>query len=288
MKKMVFMIIVVCMLAACTSTPNPNVGPELQVVIPPLFSPSPDIPDDTIGISITVKHPVGIRNWDITIQPIRTRPQSEQPPQGQRQRRIFFEHKGNGTPPAVWKWDGKSTSRASEMVQSATDYQFVLSVNDIFNNNSVYEGVIAVDVIVRRDGDKLRMVVPAITFQGDSSNFTRVAGDLTEDAINRNTRVLRMISNALSKYPGYNITIEGHANPLAAQGTPERIRQEAIYKPLSEQRARAVGEYLATNHNIARTRFSYAGMGTSRTVVGFNEPEDEKWKNRRVEFILER
>jgi len=300
MKKFTVLIITVFVFLSCVSTPqegNPNTGPVLNVVIPELFSPSPDIENDTMTISIGVTHSVGIKDWSIAIQPIRPDPMRQSSSQGEqetrqrtgeRQRRVFFEQNGAGTPPAQWKWDGKSTYREGEMVQSATDYQFVLSVNDIYSNNSVYEGVISVDVIVRRDGDKLRIVVPAITFLQDSAVFNEpVQGKLSEEAVRSNRRVLRLIAAALNKYPDYKITIEGHANPISQPGSAKHTREEPTYKALSEQRARAVGNYLETNNNIPRTRFSYIGVGTTRTVVAYNDTE-ELWKNRRVEFILER
>jgi len=314
MRKIVLSLLAVCLILTCKTTPppapspdivNPGVGPKLSVQIPELFSPNPDIVNDTITISITVTHTVDIKDWSITIQPMRQRLTPEQLQERtetrqrtgtQRQRRVFFEQSGNGMPVSQWKWDGKSTSRMNaagegEMVQSATAYQFVLSVTDIFGNNTTYdEGVIEVDVIVRKDGDHLRIVVPSITFEGNSNNFSQgAAGRLAEEDINSNRRVLRLIANSLNKYPDYKITIEGHANPLydpaTARGRTEEIQS---LKPLSEQRARAIGEFLSQNYNIAASRFTYVGMGATRTVVGFKEDDEEKWKNRRVEFILER
>jgi len=311
MKKIILLAFVVCIIMACKSTPvdenNPGVGPELTVVIPELFSPSPDVVDDTMTILITVKHTAVIKDWHITIQAMRQRLTPEQLAQlsargdqarqrtgQQRQRQAFFEQTGAGTPPARWAWNGRSTSRLNEggvgeMVQSATAYQFVLAVSDIFGNSSTYEGIINVDVIVRRDGDKLRIVVPAITFEADQSNFSQVVDKkLSEEEVNSNRRVLRLIANALGKYPGYNITIEGHANPTTAPKTRARTNEEDILKTLSERRARAVGEYLTANHNINAARFKFAGMGADRVVVDFNDDAEEKWKNRRVEFILDR
>lgn len=312
MKKIILSLLVVCLFASCKTPPpdaaNPGAGPKLTVRIPELFSPNPDIVNDTIDISISVSHPVDIKDWSIAIQPKRQPLTPEQLAQlqerageqrqrttSQRQRRVFFEQTGTGTPPTLWKWNGKSTSRVDasgegEMVQSATAYQFVLSVTDIFGNNTTYdEGVIEVDVIVKKDGNKLRIVVPAITFEGDSSNFSQVvAGRLSESDVNSNRRVLRLISNALNKYPDYKITIEGHANPVIDPATTRGKAEENNLKSFSEQRARAVGVYLSQNHNIAASRFTYVGMGATKTVVGFKEDDEEKWKNRRVEFILDR
>jgi len=304
MKKILLLLAAVCVLGGCVSKPtnvNPNAAPVLTVKIPELFSPSPDIADDKMKIHITVKHPAPIKDWNIEIQPIRqssgqsaqaaAQPAAAQPAaaaQGEtrqrtegRQRQPFYEQKGTGTPPTVWEWNGKSTRPSAEMVQSATDYKFVLKVNDVYDNTAEFDGVISVDVLVRREGDNLRIIVPSIIFPGDSSDLTRVS----EDEQRANRRVLRLIATALSKYPDYRITIEGHANPLSAAGTANWTRQETTLKPLSEQRARAVGEYIASNNNIARTRFTYVGMGTTRTVADYSD-EEEQWKNRRVEFIL--
>jgi len=305
MKKTILLVLIVSLFAACKSAPpvppppaeeNPNVGPGLQVVIPELFNPDPDIVDDVITISIAVSHPVDIKDWSITIHPDRQRVQTANPEgqtttrqrANQGQRRRFFEATGTGTPPAQFAWDGKSTSRPGEMVQSATDYQFILAVNDIYGNSTTHEGLITVGIIVRREGDNLRIVVPAISFQADRSNFTQPASDLTEEQIRANRMVIGRIANALNRYPDYKITIEGHANPIHASGTAQHRNYEPTLRTLSEQRARAVGEFLVQNHNIDETRLSFVGMGSTKTVVDFRDDEDEKWKNRRVEFLLQK
>jgi len=312
MKKLTLLALVVFIIAACvTPEVNPNVGPELAVVIPEMFSPNPDITDDKMTISIAVTHPVRIKDWNIVIQPARQAQRqttaeaqpaaaqtqtrqaaaattaTEGAAQGEarqpRQRQPFFSQSGEGTPPTQWEWNGRSSRQSGEMVQSATDYRFELTVNDIFDNSSKYEGTIQTDVLVRREGDNLRIIVPSIIFPPDLSDLSRVSDD--EQRANR--RVLRLIANALTRYPDYRITIEGHANPLSEPGTPNWTRQEATLRPLSEQRARSVGDFLVTNNNIARNRFTYTGVGTTRPVADYTD-EEELWKNRRVEFILVR
>jgi outer membrane protein OmpA-like peptidoglycan-associated protein len=175
------------------------------------------------------------------------------------------------------------------MVQSATDYQFTLTVNDIFDNTGTYEGIISVDVLVRREGDILRIIVPSIVFPPNSANFAL----LSDEDMRPNRRVLRLIANALNKFADYQITVEGHANPTTAPGTAERTTEEAGTRtviglvPLSNDRAKAVVEYLATNHEVNRTRLSTVGIGGERTVAAWDD-DDENWKNRRVEFILKK
>jgi outer membrane protein OmpA-like peptidoglycan-associated protein len=296
-----FAVLIIAAIAACKSAPkppadlvNPEIGPEVKVVIPELFSPSPDIVDDTITISIEVKHVVPVRDWAIQIQPNRAQtaaaqaaPAEGEQPRRQRNRRVFFEVTGKGNPPNEWKWNGKGTS--GEMVQSATDYRFTLSVDDVFGNKSTFEGIISVDVLVKREGDNLRIIVPSIVFPPNSSDFSR----LSQDDTRANTRVLRLIANSLNKYPDYKITVEGHANPTTRPNTKDRTTEEdgtstiIGLKPLSEDRAKAVVEFLVTNNSINRQRLTAVGLGGTRTVAAYNDDE-ENWKNRRVEFILHR
>ena len=301
MKKTIALIFAVSLfLAACKGAPpppdmeNPGVGPALRVTIPDLFSPDPDIADDTMTIAIAVVHPVPIKEWHIQIQPQRgghgtggqrqageARPAGEERQEGRR-RRAFFEQRGTGTVPEAWKWNGKGTS--GEMVQSAMDYRFTLSVTDVFDNNSEYQGIIGVDVLVRREGDILRIIVPSIVFPPNSSDFSL----LSEDDRRSNTRIMTLIARALNRFGDYAITIEGHANPTTRPNTANRRTEEATeLKPLSEARAKAVLDSLADNNHISRSRLSSVGIGGERTVAAYDN-DDENWKNRRVEFILRR
>jgi outer membrane protein OmpA-like peptidoglycan-associated protein len=309
MKRIIFPIITVLLtvffIMACKTPPNPNSAPELTVSIPELFSPDPDESDYKMPITISVNHPAKIKDWQIQVQPARranqasTRQPAAERPQaaegqrqegqtGERRRRApFFEQTGTGTPPKTWSFDGKGTS--GEMVQSATDYQFTLTVNDIFDNTGTFEGIISVDVLVRREGDILRIIVPSIVFPPNSANFAL----LSDDEMRPNRRVLRLIGNALNKFADYQITVEGHANPTTPPGTAERTTEETGSRtviglvPLSNDRAKAVVDYLVANHEVNKTRLSTIGIGGERTVADWDD-DDENWKNRRVEFILKK
>jgi len=313
MKKItvLFLAVTVLLLAfSCASSPtppsgleNPGKGPAVTAEIPELFSPDPDIPDDTITIAIKVEHVVPIKDWSIQIQPNRRQSgqaatqttagstagttEERQPRRQSGERRSFFEQNGTGDVPSAWKWNGKGLS--GEMVQSAMDYRFTLSVKDIFDNNTTFEGIISTDVLVRREGDILRIIVPSIVFQGNSANFINVFGDeITDDIIRSNRRILSLIARALNRFDGYRITVEGHTNPGQPLGTPARTRENTANLPISEQRARAVVDYLVNNNNINRSRLTAVGMSATRTITEDYNNDDESWKNRRVEFILQR
>jgi len=290
MKKVVFLLIVVSIFVfSCKSTDksidtgafiNPGKGPEVALEIPELFNFDPDAVENTIEIAISVTHPVPIRDWNISIHPNRGPRQAD--PQRTRTRRIFLEQAGRGTVPDSWTWNGRGTN--GEMIQSATEYSFILTVNDVFNNPTVTEGVIFTDIIVRREGDKLRMVVPSIIFPPDQSDLGLVTD---EDDVRRNTRVLRLIARALNRFEDYKITVEGHANPTTRPNSAQRNTENPILRRLSLERAQAVINYLVENNDIDRRRLTATGIGGDRTVAAWDDAE-ENWKNRRVEFILEK
>ena len=287
MKKIVFLLLAVSIFVfSCKSTDtgafdNPLKGPEVTLEIPELFLFDPDVVENTIEIGISVTHPVPIKDWSISIHPNRGPRQDDQQ---RTRRRIFFELNGRGIVPETWVWNGRGSN--AEMVQSATEYSFILTVNDIFNNKTTTEGVVFTDVIVRREGDKLRIIVPSIVFPSDRSDLSLVTN---EDDIRTNTRVLRLIARALNRFEDYNITVEGHANPLthptANRGVTRNNEEVRELQPLSLARAQAVIDYLVENGNIARSRLTPIGLGGTRTIVAWDNTE-ENWKNRRVEFIL--
>jgi len=284
MKRIIVLLFVVSViLFACKSIPhdNPGTDPRVTAEIPELFSPDPDA-DNKLTILITVDHPVPIKDWGIQIQPIRGGQRPEGSGQSERRRRIFFELNGRGAVPESWDWNGKGIN--GELVQSATEYRFRLFVNDVFNNSTTYEGSIFTDVIVRREGDKLRIIVPSIIFPANESDLSLVTD---EDDVRTNTRVLRLIARALNRFEDYNINVEGHANPTTRPNTPARTAENSELQRLSQQRAQAVINYLVTNNNIDRARLTAAGIGGTRTVAPWDDAE-ENWKNRRVEFILEK
>jgi outer membrane protein OmpA-like peptidoglycan-associated protein len=188
-------------------------------------------------------------------------------------------------PPKTLVWDGVSAS--GELVQSASTYHFAMIANNQYDNGT-YQGTIDVDVLVIRDGDLLRVIVPSIVFASNTGDFKK----LTEEQMAHNDQILRRIAEVLEKFDTYKVTVEGHANPTTKPGTRERTTEETGtrtvigLKPLSQQRAQTVLNYLV-DLGVDRDRLTPLGVGSSRTVVEFTD-RDNWWKNRRVEFILEK
>jgi len=238
-------------------------GPALSFNYrPEYFSPDNDGVDDELIMSLSAADASPIAAWSLEIR-------EPQPPYP-----VFYRVEGRGSPAEQLIWDGRSNK--GELAQSATDYPLFYTATDILGNSSAMESKIGVDVLVIRDGDRLRIQVPSIIFRQDAPDFNRLASATVEN----NERVLRRIAAILNKFRDYRVQVEGHANPVLRTEEEERVELQ----PLSEARARAVVNMLV-EFGVARSRLSYVGMGGTRPIVRF-EDRDNWWKNRRVEFIL--
>jgi flagellar hook assembly protein FlgD/flagellar motor protein MotB len=239
-------------------------GPVLSFSsLPEYFSPDNDGVDDELIMSLGAKDMSPIANWSLEIR-------EPEPPN-----LLFYHIEGRGTPTDQTRWDGRSSK--GELVQSATDYPFTFKAVDALGNVSSLDGVIGVDVLVIRDGDNLKIMVPSIVFRANEADF---AG-LPQSVVDNNNRVLRRIAEILNKFRDYRVQVEGHANPTS-KPVPAGEAQSDL--TLSERRARATVDYLI-GYGVIRGRLSAVGRGSTKPVIAF-EDHDNWWKNRRVEFIL--
>ena len=241
--------------------------PELVVNLSPrFFSPDGDGVDDELLMFVGCKDESPIEEWKLTI---RESGQSNQ---------TFFERSEKGNPPAQIVWDGRSS--VGELVQSAMDYPFTLTVKNIHGLSSTHQGLIGVDILVIREGNQLKVQVPSIVFASNAGGF---AG-LSEETLASNDYILRRIAQVLNKFNTYRVTVEGHANLTAETELGRRLEQERELRPLSEQRAKFVVDYLV-KLGVDRNRLNAVGVGGARPVAQY-EDRGNWWKNRRVEFIL--
>ena len=103
-----------------------------------------------------------------------------------------------------------------------------------------------------------------VLFGFDKSNLTSEAKEN-----------LGKLVTILNKYPDTDIEIHGHTDSKGST---------AYNQTLSEQRARAVSNYLV-NQNIASKRLTTIGFGETRPKYS-NDTEDGLASNRRVEFAI--
>ncbi|MDR2516139.1 MAG: gliding motility-associated C-terminal domain-containing protein [Spirochaetaceae bacterium] len=238
-------------------------GPELTFrAAPDYFSPDNDGIDDELTMFLIARDASPIAAWSLEIR-------EPEPPN-----QVFYRIEGRGAPAERTRWDGRSSR--GELVQSASDYPAVFRAVDALGNESVLETKIGVDVLVIREGDRLRIQIPSIVFRPSAADFN----GLPQETVDNNNRILRRIAQILNKFRDYRVEVEGHANPVLRTEAEEREELQ----PLSNARARFTVDALA-GFGVARNRLRFTGAGGTRPVV---DPGDQanRWKNRRVEFLL--
>lgn len=231
-----------------------------------LFSPDGDGNNDTVTIGLDARaadRPIS--GWDVEILD----------PYGN----SFKTWEGEGLPPEQLEWNGIGDN--GELVQSAADYTVVFTLEDNLKNTGIATDVIPVDILVIAEGDQYRINIPSIYFAGYTADLFDVAAGEQE----RNFETLRRLESILNKYGEYDITIEGHAVQLLSGAAAEREQRETLI-PLSRQRALEVKQALAIL-GVEWERMEIRGVGGADPVVPHSDL-DNRWKNRRVEFILDR
>jgi hypothetical protein len=247
-------------------------GPSLSFAYEPeYFSPDNDGVDDELIMLLGAMDLSPIANWSLEIH-------EPEPPN-----LLFYRIEGRGSPAEKTLWNGRSSK--GELVQSATDYPFTFKAIDALGNISTLEGTIGVDVLVIRDGNNLKIMVPSIVFRANEADFKGKDLDqksgLTQTQIDNNNRVLRRIAEILNKFKDYRVQVEGHANPTSRNPPAAEAQGDLA---LSERRSKAVVDFLV-GFGVSRSRLSATGRGSTKPIITFDD-HDNWWKNRRVEFIL--
>lgn len=80
----------------------------------------------------------------------------------------------------------------------------------------------------------------------------------------------------VEKYPGYNISVEGHT---------DSVGKEKYNQALSERRASAVKKYLVANGATHPDKIKPVGYGETRPITD-NKTAGGRFKNRRVEILI--
>lgn len=256
-------------------------APKAQVSLTPdLFSPDNDGYNDELTIGLDVTSASEIADWKFEVHEVAVVEGAQ--PGTKPADRIFKSWSGTGAPAKSFVWDGRSDN--GELVESATDYPFVFTVHDVLGNAARVEGSISVDVLVIREGDRLKIKVPSIVFRPNGADFN----GLDSVTVGNNMKVIKRIAQILNKFRDYGILIEGHANSEGKIGgySAASISSEETKEllPLSTGRAELVKKLLGDN-GVDTRRLSTKGMGSSEPVVDFKDAQN-RWKNRRVEFIL--
>jgi outer membrane protein OmpA-like peptidoglycan-associated protein len=184
--------------------------------------------------------------------------------------------------PASLTWNGRSGD--GELVQSAEDYPVYVTVRDNLWNAATVRSIIPVDVLVMRDGDKLKIIISSIYFKPYTADYTDTSA-IDPQRVEKNLKTLDRLAEILKKYQGYKIQLEGHAVMIYwDQPAKAKVEQEEVLLPLSQERARVIKDALV-QRGVRADRMSTAGYGGLYPVVPHGDL-DNRWKSRRVEFIL--
>lgn len=261
----------------CTATP-----PDLSVkTSPTYFSPDNDGTDDDLFINLECNTIANLKDWDFTIKDRNGEP--------------FWQTSGKTSVAEQIVWDGRGNN--GNLVQSAEDYTYEFTARDDLGMQNAVTGTISVDVLVIRDGDKLKMQIPSIVFRSNEADFgvqqtdangRVIRAGITQAQADNNDRVLARIASILKKFKDYNILISGHANRISDNDLEETQAGSwgPALIPLSEQRAQFVKTKLV-ELGINASRLSVEGKGGTEPVAD-RKDSSVNWQNRRVEFILEK
>jgi flagellar motor protein MotB len=243
-------------------------APEMRIGLRPNpFSPDGDGVDDTTTISISLQAETEILSWSARIL--------------DHTDRVFRTFQGDGRPPRQIRWDGMSDN--GELVDSARDYPFEITVRDDQGNTVTESATISTDILVFREGeDRLRIRVSSIHFAGNTADI--FAG--SDEELARNLDTLRRLARILNRYPEREIIVEGHAAHIYLEGPAMRAEQDEVLIPLSRSRATEVMQALIIL-GVDRNRMRVEAYGGSRPVVPHAD-RPNMWQNRRVEFLIDR
>ncbi|MEI8094246.1 MAG: FlgD immunoglobulin-like domain containing protein [Spirochaetales bacterium] len=232
---------------------------------------APNNVDGATDLTIKIKTTEGVvpvDNWQLAVID----------PRG----KTFRQWSGKGLPPASLYWDGKSDT--GDTVESGDDYQLQLKVADTQKNVTRQQATVTIDIAVVKIAEgKYKIVVSSIQFPGNSSDLFKLPGD----QLNKNLYVLKRLANALGKFPGYKIRLEGYAvSEFWNDAKAAAKEQTTQLLPLSLDRANSVRAVMVLL-GIDPERFTVLGFGGDKPIVPHGDLEN-RWKNRRVEFYLDK
>jgi outer membrane protein OmpA-like peptidoglycan-associated protein len=253
--------------------PVPAVRPSVSVT-PRLFSPDGDGVDETVRIRLGVANPRSLAAWHFYVMA----------PDGT----VFLSRAGTSAPPEPLTWDGAydvgEPTGVKLDIEPATDYRVILDTSDILGRAQRAETTLTVDILVIKEGDHYKIRVPDIIFP---SNSAELSAKNSRDLLAANRRVLERIATLFARFPGYSLAVEGHANAVY-WSDPKRREKEQTEEliPLSRRRAESVKQALILL-GIDAARIRTVARGGTAPLSAFAD-SGSAWKNRRVEFILEK
>jgi outer membrane protein OmpA-like peptidoglycan-associated protein len=184
-------------------------------------------------------------------------------------------------------WDGHDQS--NNTLEAGVTYKVSVQVVDRFDNTGTFDSTLAVapstvmaPVTVSLDGAVIAQM--QVYFPANSADLSAV---VDPSKAKNNGTTLDKLATLLGDAPSSKIRVVGHANQVLWQDPAKaKYEQTETLIPLSKARAQAVLNELK-KRGLEGKLFDLTGVGAEGNVVPFSDYPNT-WKNRRVEFILER
>ena len=142
-------------------------------------------------------------------------------------------------------------------------------------SDSFKTGILMTVIIPDR---KWKIIVNTIHFDPDRATFIKIS----EAQRKENYETLDSLAYQLKQHLDCSVIIEGYANNVT--NTERENLTELI--PLSESRAESILNLL-TERGIPEDMLSAKGMGGANPIAEWKDTKNW-WKNRRVEFVIEK
>lgn len=250
--------------------PVREVAPSIGVT-PALFSPDGDGIDDEAVIALKCGSPHSVKKWKLEIIG----------PDGA----VFALFSGTGIPPKSIRWNGRATDNSIlKEIEPACEYRLAFTTTDALDRSRIAEAALTVDILVIKEGDHYKVRMSDISFP---SYAWTVSPKESKALLEANRKTLERIAALFSRFPDYSLRVEGHANAVN-WNDPKKFAKEQTEEllPLSQKRAESVKAALMLL-GIDGKRIRAIGRGGTAPLADFAD-QKSAWKNRRVEFILEK
>jgi hypothetical protein len=192
---------------------------------------------------------------------------------------IIRSYTGTGDPAEQISWNG--TLSSGEAANPDDNYNVLVTIVDTGGNKATYTEMLPFDVAIMVRNGKYYILTPNIIF-GAYKHALDSAGEVM---YRRNTESLDRAAQVLKKYGAYDLYLEGHALNIYLEG-PREEAEEEILVPLTERRAATVRDALI-ERGIDADRINIEAYGGQFPIVSVSD-KTVWWKNRRVEFRLEK